>query len=591
MTKNYIYLSIFLFAFLSMHDLSAQKSNFMRSFDKKGYGCANESPCVLPELIPSCEWINDMKPSDIHVNTVRAKQGGTGTETDPFIVSSAAELAEIATRVNEGTESSGTIFPNGNQGYANQYFLMNHDIDLSDYSPWYPISVPGQKIFFGHFDGGNHTITNLTTEFKTNNSNQGLFSVIGTGASISNLSIRESNITGQAYTGAIVGACAANSVVNNCHNYCDVVSTGYYTGGIAGASWGTIENCTNSGNNVGSDFVGGIVGDYYGTITGCANIGNMSGTSSIGGIVGYSANISMDNCINSGNMTASGGYCGGVVGFVTNYNSDNTVKNCLNTGNVICSSNSAAAVIGRLWKEGDAPSHAENCYYDKQMTMKLGVYPGGDVEGVAEGKYTHEMIGNEMNALLDTAWMFNDGMYPCPNLIYSNDIAIVTASPANLDYKSDSDFDKYNSLTADFQASNKFGVVWTNVNPDILSIDANNYVTLMGLGTDTLYAGLGNIRKNIVVTVIDYLDISDYQFDANINVYPNPASDIVCIENINSPVNISIVNINDQVVRNASFNGADKRQVDISGLANGIYFIKMTSNDNKQIIRKVVVNH
>ena len=236
--------------------------------------------------------LNAMRPlGELKANTTPGRSGGTGTYDDPYIVASAEELTEIATRVNSGTEASGDIFPNGNPGYADQYFLLDKDLDLSDYTPWMPISIPGEKIFFGHFDGGGHTITNLTTDYSTNNSNQGLFSVIGANASISNLSIKDSQINGEIYTGAIVGAAGEGSEIYNCHNYSDVNTTFYYTGGIAGASWGVIDNCTNSGNIYSDmDFVGGIVGDFYGVLTNCVNTGNISGTTSVGGTIGYSAN-------------------------------------------------------------------------------------------------------------------------------------------------------------------------------------------------------------------------------------------------------------------------------------------------------------
>ena len=236
--------------------------------------------------------LNAMRPlGELNVNTTPGRNGGTGTFEDPYIVSSAEALAEIATRVNSGTEASGEIFPNGNPGYADQYFLLTKDIDLSDYTPWMPISIPGEKIFFGHFDGGNNTITHLTTDFSTNNSNQGLFSVIGANASISNLKIRDSSVTGEIYTGSFVGAAGENSQIINCHNYSDVNATYFYCGGIAGASWGAIVNCSNAGNITSNqDFIGGIVGDFYGTIMSCINTGNISGTTSTGGIVGYSAN-------------------------------------------------------------------------------------------------------------------------------------------------------------------------------------------------------------------------------------------------------------------------------------------------------------
>lgn len=590
--KKFYYLLICILCFAQLQNSLSAQNSYMRSTDKIGYNynVDPEAP-VLPEFIPSCEWLNTMRPTgEIKVNTIPAKNGGTGTETDPYIVTTAADLAEIATRVNAGTEAAGTIFPNGNQGYANQYFLMNADIDLSDYNPWIPISIPGQMIFFGHFDGGNHTITHLTTDFSTTNANQGLFSVIGANASVSNLSIKESDIIGGYYTGAFVGACGEGSKVSNCHNYCDVTNQGYYTGGITGASWGTIENCTNDGTHVGTDFIGGIVGDFYGTITGCSNTGDVIGATSLGGIIGYSANVSMNHCSSSDNIYgiySSGAYCGGVAGFVTNYNSDNTSANCLYFGNVESPSNSSAAIFGRLWTESGVPSHAENNYYDRQMTLKSGVYPGGDVAGTAEGRYTFEMLGEGLQSLLGTGWTYRDGMYPSPENVATTDIAILAAAPSNFDYKSEDDFDQYNSLTADFQLFTGLDVAWTNDHPEILSI-SNGFVSLMGLGSDILYVSLCDATKRIFVTVTDYTGIETQNYNANVNIYPNPTSDFINIKSDNEILSTSIFNFTGQLVKQQVING-DNTQINVRDLQTGIYFIMLTTNKGEQISKKIVV--
>ncbi len=534
------------------------------------------------------DQLNSMRPSsELKINTVPARSGGTGTIDDPYIVASAEELAEIATRVNDGTEGSGSIFPNGNQGYAGQYFLLTEDLDLSGYTPWMPISIPGQKIFFGHFDGGNHTISRLTTDYSTNSSNQGLFSVIGANASVSNLSIIDSHVTGEVYTGAFVGAAGENSVISNCHNYSDVNTTYYYTGGIAGASWGVIENCTNSGNIYSTmDFVGGIVGDFYGTLTGCVNTGNISGTTSVGGIIGYSANAAIDHNISAGNIFASSVYSGGVVGFVTNYDSENTTAYLLNVGGVY--GPSARAVIGYLWTEEGQPSHANNCYYDCQMTDKKGMAPGNDVEGVAEPRFTHELIGFAMTEELGGGWSFGEGNYPCPEYLTGvyNETRFVATAPARLRFANEDEFDRFNNVRDDFHIFNDFyGLTWESATGKVNFYE--DFAELLETGQDTLRVCLGNARKEIFIDITDMLSFAEVDLP-ELSIYPNPADKYLYI-NTNHGYQALLYSTDGRLVNQSRHTAGSLQPVDLSNIPSGIYFLRLIGDDGVQVSKKIVV--
>ena len=525
--------------------------------------------------------LNAMRPSgELNVNTTPGRSGGTGTFDDPYIVASAEELAEIATRVNSGTEASGVIFPNGNPGYADQYFLLDKDLDLSDYTPWMPISIPGQKIFFGHFDGGNHTITHLTTDYSTTNDNQGLFSVIGANASISNLSIKDSHINGEIYTGAFVGAAGEGSEIYNCHNYSDVNTTFYYTGGIAGASWGIIDNCTNSGNIYSeADFVGGIVGDFYGVLTNCVNTGNISGTTSVGGTIGYSANAAIDHNVNAGNIFASSVYSGGVVGFVTNYDSENTTAYLLNYSGVF--GPSARATIGYLWTEEGQPSHANNCYYDCQLTDKKGMAPGNDVEGVAEPRFTHEMIGFNMVDLLGSGWTFYENNYPYPEVGNYCPTCFVAVAPVSLRYISEDEYDCFDNVRDDFRIFNDFyGLSWESATGKVDFYES--YAQLLEIGQDTLLVTLDDAKKGIIINITDMLGVSDSQSEP-IEIYPNPASEMVIIKGI-AASKTHVYNDLGQLVK--VFEG---NETAVESLSKGIYLLRITDNAGNIHKKQLVV--
>ena len=534
--------------------------------------------------------LNAIRPvGELHVNTTPGRSGGTGTLDDPYLITSAEELAEIATRVNSGTEASGTIFPNGNPGYTDQYFLLTEDLDLTDYTPWIPISIPGQKIFFGHFDGGDHTIRHLTIDLSTSHDNQGLFSVIGANASISNLSIRESHVSGEIYIGPFVGAAGENSIISNCHNYCDVNATFYYAGGIAGASWGIIENCTNSGNiNTEMDFVGGIVGDFYGVLTGCVNTGNVSGATSVGGIIGYSANAAIDHNVNAGNIFASSVYSGGVVGFVTNYDSENTTCYLLNYSGVF--GPSMRAVIGYLWTEEGQPSHANNCYYDRQLTDKKGMAPGNDVIGVAEPRFTHEMLGSGLSELISNGWTFTEGLYPIPVIEpFTTDYsytAITAAVPASLRYIDEYEFDRFDYVRDDFHIFYDIdGLTWESTTGKVSFYE--DLAELVEMGQDTLRVYYGDAKKEIYIQITDMLGIEQND-NTRFSVYPNPAEDFIYVTS-SCGYQAMLYTTDGRLISSSRHEIGSEQPIDLSSLTSGIYFLRLIDDAGHHATQKIVV--
>ena len=96
--------------------------------------------------------------------------------------------------------------------------------------------------------------------------------------------------------------------------------------------------------------------------------------------------------------------------------------------------------------------------------------------------------------------------------------------------------------------------------------------------------------------VFDYLESSialssqTNQLQNNINLYPNPTSNILNIENRTSEIvsSIAIYSINGSLVRNIK-NSQNIQSVDVSELQSGIYFVKVERNDqvlNYKFIKK-----
>jgi len=76
--------------------------------------------------------------------------------------------------------------------------------------------------------------------------------------------------------------------------------------------------------------------------------------------------------------------------------------------------------------------------------------------------------------------------------------------------------------------------------------------------------------------------------DNQINIFPNPAKDMLYIENIDKldVNNISLINIQGQIIRQFE---SRTTQLDVSGITSGIYFIKFSTSSGN-IIQKIIIN-
>ncbi len=204
--------------------------------------------------------------------------GGSGTSTNPYLISTPQQLARLAYLINGSSSSS----------YRSLYYEQTTNLNMSAYW-WDAIGYSSSYYFGGHYNGGGFTIAGLYTEAGTTSSYsyQGLFGYIkGTTsnfAEIHDVGIIDSNIQGYRYIGGIAGY-AYSSTITNCYNTGSVTGPSY-VGGIAGyASQGTsITNCYNTGSVTGSSYVGGIAGyTYSSTITNCYWGGNCTLSVAVG---------------------------------------------------------------------------------------------------------------------------------------------------------------------------------------------------------------------------------------------------------------------------------------------------------------------
>lgn len=134
---------------------------------------------------------------------------GGGTQSNPYLISSAVDLAKMASMINSSTS------------YRSSYFKLTADIDLKDHY-WVPIGNSSSRYFMGTFDGDGHIISNIIIDpGQYACEAMGLFGRTGkassssTSVTIKNLQIDAANITGSAsagvrYLGVLVGYSGGN---------------------------------------------------------------------------------------------------------------------------------------------------------------------------------------------------------------------------------------------------------------------------------------------------------------------------------------------------------------------------------------------
>lgn len=250
-------------------------------------------------------------------------EAGNGTETDPYIIATAAQLDEV-------------------RNFPSACFELSKDIDLSSYlnsnsSGWTPING-----FTGKFDGKKHTIKSLWISLSSIE-NVGLFANIqgysdNKRASVSNLFV---NISKKGITG------------------------GSRVGGICGnLSYGNIENCMVTGDISGYQYVGGIVGDDNGksSVSQCASSGNIIAIDgNVGGIAGNnSQSCYINNCYSIANVKAEGSY------YYTAYGIGYSAEQCYFAGTI------SGTDVNQEYPIGVSKN---SCYYDSEKT-KISGKPG-----------------------------------------------------------------------------------------------------------------------------------------------------------------------------------------------------------------------
>ena len=299
--------------------------------------------------------------------------GGDGSQSNPYQIATAEQLALLAHNVNEEGIT-----------YSGQYFILTNDIDLfglngTDTIQWTPIGIiaenfvqngedahPDHRYFKGIFDGTNHTISNLYINDSTRMSGGGLFGNVAYGR-LQNIKLSNVYVRVHKYASALCANAAYAMFIDNCHVLSGKVTVEHsYAGSIAAfiksyqeIAWSSynydlyyyfynssITNCTNhamitmSGsssfaNNGNWSMIGGIVGHASGS-----SGATFWASTHVGGSDGKPYSMTIKNCTNYGDVTGSVG-TGGICGSFSDGNSNGGGANdtvlmdrCVNYGTI-----------------------------------------------------------------------------------------------------------------------------------------------------------------------------------------------------------------------------------------------------------------
>ncbi len=301
--------------------------------------------------------------------------GGTGTELDPYQITTCEQLQainqdldayyELTSNIDcSGTSTwnsnenewvdgivGGELIPDDYEGVINNGYFgfepIGQDNNIND----------GGLGFTGTFDGNDFTISDVwifrkTTDFA------GIFG-FASNATIRNLTVVDVNIVGGNNTGGILGY-GDNVTLQDLTNENGMVRAylAYYGGGIAGSvqAGSFLENLSvingvvhGSGNTI-----GGLVGYVYdSTVSGSSTSADVDGGEYIGGAFGYvdtsviatvEATGNVESNLDEGLFAKTGRYAGGLAGRITN----SQVNDSFATGNVNSESEYAGGFAGRV---------------------------------------------------------------------------------------------------------------------------------------------------------------------------------------------------------------------------------------------------
>ena len=208
--------------------------------------------------------------------------GGEGTQSNPYLISNTDDLLELSQTSADWSS----------------YFVLTDDIDAVSLIGFTPIGNTSTN-FNGVFDGQEFAISNLSIDLPASN-NVGLFGVTGSQSEISNLTLVNASVNGDARVGSLIGQNFGS--VSKSGTVDAQVNASGNTGALIGENRGLISEVYSSGSvSSESEGAGGLVGNNTSTgeILNSYSRAVVTGSVRAAGLVATNTGA-INNCYSSG---------------------------------------------------------------------------------------------------------------------------------------------------------------------------------------------------------------------------------------------------------------------------------------------------
>ena len=299
------------------------------------------------------------------LNTITAlaqfSGSGTGTVDDPYLIYNENQLAQLGNFLNQ----------------SDVYFKLQKDLDLTSWiaennpgQGWSPVGVESQP-FKGIFNGNNHKLSGIFISRSTSD-NVGFFGCLS-GATVSDLILEVSTVTGNSNVGALVGS-ADSSTISGCKiiitDNCGIYGNSKIGGLVGYCNATNISDSDCKGNISDGISIGSVAGAVFATVS-ISNFtfhGNVTGSANVGGAVGeiISGSVTFNKVYTNGKITNSGDYTGGIVA-KSEGGCINSMANCSHHGDII-GNNYVGGIIGCIQSQ----TKPEYSGHDSSGTLKWG---------------------------------------------------------------------------------------------------------------------------------------------------------------------------------------------------------------------------
>lgn len=488
--------------------------------------------------------------------------GGGSSESDPYLISSEADLNTFRTLVHTA-QSSG------------KFFKLTQNITLTaEY--WEPIGHQVKGEFNATFDGDGKVISGIRINNPERVDTLGFFGFTNSGCTVKNLGLDDVEITG----GELIGA-------------------------LGGRIGGTVTNCyaTNVRITATGKLVGGLIGNTQtatstNPIANCYATGTVSGGTSVGGLLGSLSRTSVTDSWTNIAVSATGGATGGLVG-ATQGGRVIAIERSFAKGSVTVNAEEEdylgiGGLVGHTEGVANAGSAITNSYASGNVTTTNATYTGG-------------LIGyNNKSFIINTSYASGavsaqGASGGLQGAVFNNDggtISINNAVAANPSITGMAAFIGRLAGSGDITEVVGYALSTMTVNGATVSDGGTNGTskTEAELKTEATYTALGWDFSNVWKVHAGSYPLFKWEDNPptsnNTIEYEKKAlkawfkgSGLLLVESKTTIESLSIFDISGKTVYQQD--GVGKKQVDIptDNLSNGIYIVKAVTSSGSETVK------